>query len=87
MYRLYSNGVLTPDYFCNATLPILPSISQEWIAESGVTNVSGIVEVTTSKVLETYVHTIVLKKVTFTKGNSDFTLGDSYTYGELITTN
>lgn len=87
VYRLYSNGVLTPDYFCNATLPILPSISQEWIAESGVTNVSGIVEVTTSKVLETYVHTIVLKKVTFTKGNSDFTLGDSYTYGELITTN
>lgn len=87
VYRLYSNGVLTPDYFCNATLPILPSISQEWIAESGVTNVSGIVEVTTSKVLETYVHTIVLKKMTFTKGNSDFTLGDSYTYGELITTN
>ena len=87
VYRLYSNGVLTPDYFCNATLPILPSISQEWIAESGVTNVSGIVEVTTSKVLETYVHTIVLKKVIFTKGNSDFTLGDSYTYGELITTN
>nr|WP_315187196.1 hypothetical protein [uncultured Flavobacterium sp.] len=87
VYRLYSNGVLTPDYFCNATLPILPSISQEWIAESGVTNVSGIVEVTTSKVLETYVHTIVLKKVTFTKGNSDFTLGDSYTYGELTTTN
>lgn len=87
VYRLYSNGVLTPDYFCNATLPILPSISQEWIAESGVTNVSGIVEVTTSKVLETYVHTIVLKKVTFTKDNSDFTLGDSYTYGELITTN
>jgi hypothetical protein len=87
VYRLYSNGVLTPDYFCKATLPILPSISQEWIAESGVTNVSGIVEVSTSKVLETYVHTIVLKKVTFTKGNSDFTLGDSYTYGELITTN
>lgn len=87
VYRLYSNGVLTPDYFCNATLPILPSISQEWIAESGVTNVSGIVEVSTSKVLETYVHTIVLKKVIFTKGNSDFTLGDSYTYGELITTN
>lgn len=87
VYRLYSNGVLTPDYFCNATLPILPSISQEWIAESGVTNVSGIVEVTTSKVLETYVHTIVLKKVTFTKDNSDFTLGDSYTYGELTTTN
>lgn len=87
VYRLYSNGVLTPDYFCNTTLPILPSISQEWIAESGVTNVSGIVEVTTSKVLETYVHTIVLKKVIFTKGNSDFTLGNSYTYGELITTN
>jgi hypothetical protein len=87
IYRLYSNGVLTPAYFCNTTTPILPSVSEEWIAASGVANASGIIEVTTTKVLETYIHKIVLKKVVFTKGESDFTLGDSYIYGELITTN
>lgn len=80
-YRLYSNGVLTDDYFCNTTVPVLPSISEEWNALSG-----GIIEVTTIKNGTTaYKHTIVLKNVVLKKGNSDFKLGDRFPYGDLIT--
>ncbi len=86
-YRLFTNGVLTPNYFCNTTLPTIPAISQEWIAEAGVTNVKGIIEVTTTNVLNTYTHRIVIKKATLVKGNNNFYLGDNYILGDLITTN
>ena len=87
VYRLFTNGIVTPSYFCNITIPTTPAISQEWIAEAGVANVKGTIEVTTTNVLNTYTHHIVLKKVTFVKGNNNFTLGDSYVLGDLITTN
>jgi hypothetical protein len=87
IYRLFTGGVVTPGYFCNSTTPTLPAISQEWIADAGVTNVKGSIEVTTTSVLGAYTHRIVLKKVTFSKGNNNFTLGDSYVLGDLITTN
>ena len=84
-YRLY-NGLITSAYFCNATLPQLPTFSQEWIGVNGVTAVSGIIEVTTIKNGTTaYKHTIVLKNVTLTNGTSSFKLGDSYLYGDLLT--
>lgn len=86
-YRLFTNGVLTPNYFCNTTLPTIPAISQEWIAEAGVTSVKGIIEVTTTNVLNTYTHRIVIKKATLVKGNNNFYLGDNYILGDLITTN
>lgn len=85
-YRLYSNGILTPSYFCTTTVPVLPSISEEWNAVNGVAGVSGIIEVTTTKSGTTaYKHTIVIKNATLKKGNSDFRLGDSYIYGEFLT--
>lgn len=87
VYRLFTNGVVTPNYFCTTPVPTVPAISQEWIAEAGVATVKGIIEVTTTNVLTTYTHHIVLKKVTFVKGNNNFTLGDSYVLGDLITTN
>jgi hypothetical protein len=86
IYRFY-NGLLTPSYFCNTTPPLLPTVSETWIAADGVANVSGIVEVTTTTFGTGFKHTIVLKKVTLKKGNNDFLLGDNYLYGELITTN
>lgn len=85
-YRLYSNGVLTPDYFCATSVPVLPSISEEWNAVNGVSGVSGIIEVTTIKSGTTaYKHTIVIKNATLMKGNSSFKLGDVYIYGDLLT--
>jgi hypothetical protein len=87
VYRSFTNGIVTPNYFCNTITPTVPTINQEWIAEAGVANVKGIVEVTTTNVLNTYTHRIVLKKVTLTKGNNNFTLGDSYILGDLISTN
>jgi len=85
-YRLYSNGVLTPSYFCNTTTPTLPSVNQEWNAVNGVDAASGIIEVTTIKSGTTaFKHTIIFKNTTLKKGNSSFKLGDVYTYGELLT--
>lgn len=84
-YRLYS-GVLTPSYFCGASVPLLPAISEEWNAVNGIAGISGIIEVTTIKSGTTaFKHTIVIKNATLKKGNSEFRLGDSYIYGEFLT--
>lgn len=84
-YRIFS-GLLTASYFCNVTTPTTPIISQEWIALNGVTAVSGIIEVmTVSNGPSSFKHTITLKKVTLKNGNNDFSLGDSYLYGDLLT--
>ena len=85
-YRLFS-GLLTDDYFCNTTYPTAPAINEEWIAVPGVTNSSGIIEVTTTVFGNGFKHTVVIKKAKLKKGNSDFLLGDNYIYGELLTTN
>ena len=85
-YRLFS-GLLTGAYFCNTTFPATPAVSEEWIAVAGVANESGIVEVTTTTLGTGFKHTVVLKKAKMKKGNSDFILGDTYIYGELLTTN
>lgn len=85
-YRLFTNGILTPSYFCNLIPPPLPTISEEWNGIKGVENVSGIIEVSTIKSGTTaFKHSIVIKNATLKKGNSSFKLGDVYTYGELIT--
>jgi hypothetical protein len=85
-YQLFS-GLLTGSYFCNTTIPSTPVVSEEWIAVAGVSNISGIVEVTTTAFGTGFKHTIVLKNVTMKKGSNDFKLGDSYIYGDLYTTN
>ncbi len=83
-YRLYA-GLIPTSYFCNTSIPTTPAISQEWNAIAGVSGISGIVEVTTTTNGTGFKHTIVLKKATLKKGNSDFSLGDNYIYGELLT--
>lgn len=85
-YRLFS-GLLTSSYFCTTPVPTTPAKSEEWIAASGVSNVSGIIEVTTTTLGTGFKHVIVLKNVTMQKGTNDFKLGDSFIYGELLTTN
>lgn len=83
-YRLYA-GLIPTSYFCNTSIPTTPAISQEWNAIAGVSGISGIVEITTTTNGTGFKHTIVLKKATLKKGNSDFSLGDSYIYGDLLT--
>jgi hypothetical protein len=86
-YRLFS-GLLTSDYFCITPEPASPIINEEWNAVAGVQDVSGIIEVTkTTDVPGVFKYTIVLKKVTFKKGITDFKLGDSYEYGVLLLPN
>ena len=86
-YRLFS-GLLTDAYFCNATEPSTPIINEQWNAKDGVQDVSGIVEVTkTTDVPGVFKYTIVLKKVTFKKDNSEFILGDNFQYGVLLSSN
>ena len=85
-YRLYSNGVLTPSYFCTIPVPSIPTVSEEWNGMAGVSTISGIIEVTTTtNGPNSFKHTIVLKKASLQKGNSNFSLGDTYLYGDLLT--
>ena len=86
-YKLFSGGLLTADYFCKSTLPTTPEVNEEWIAVSGVENVSGIIEVTTTVFGQGFNHKVIIKKAKLKRGNSDFLLGDNYIYGELLTTN
>ena len=82
-YRLYSNAV-TNAYFCgtpNSTTVLL----QQWDGVNGIEATSGILEVTTTTLGPQFQHTIRLKKVTLKKGNSEFSLGDDYLFGTLVT--
>jgi PBP1b-binding outer membrane lipoprotein LpoB len=86
IYRLYS-GVLDANDFCTSN-PTLPAVKEQWNGVAGISGVSGIIEVTTIKNgTSAYKHTIVIRKGILKKGNSDFSLGDSYVYGEVTTTN
>lgn len=81
-YRLF-NSVLKPEYFCQPTTPLIPTINQTWEGKVG-----GTIEVTTTtNGPNSFLHTIILKSITMEKGTSNFFLGTSYKYGELQTTN
>lgn len=74
------------DYFC-AGFPNFQPINELWSAQEGVAGVSGTIEVTTTtNGPNSYLHTIVLKAVTFQKGTSTFYYGDSVLLGNLLTT-
>ncbi|MEO5777588.1 MAG: hypothetical protein ABIQ27_11845 [Flavobacterium sp.] len=83
-YRLYSNTI-TDAYFCAAITPTTPTLTQQWDAIDGIEATSGIIEVSTVHIGGDYIHTIRLKKVTLKRGNSEFSLGDDYLFGTLIT--
>lgn len=84
-YKLF-DGVPGAGYFCTTPIPATPAVSEEWNAVDGVTNVSGVIEVTTTTETATsYRHYIRLKGVTFKKGNSTFYKGDDYDFGSFVT--
>ncbi|GAA4769738.1 MULTISPECIES: hypothetical protein [Flavobacterium] len=88
VYRVY-NGGLNENFFCSAITPSSPTLTEEWIADSGVNSVSGIIRVVTetTSVPNQYKHTISLYKTTFRKGfqyyspnpNGDYVFGVYYT--------
>lgn len=90
LYLLFSTAITVAnndDYFC-AGFPSFQPISELWVAQDGVADVSGRIEVTTTtNGPNSYFHTIVLKVVTFQKGNSTFYYGNSVLLGNLLTTN
>jgi len=83
-YSLFQTAV-TPDYFCSATTPPTPVLTEQWIGDSG-NGVNGVIEVTTTSAGPgVFQHEIHLKNATFRKGNSAFKLADDYFVGILIT--
>lgn len=89
IYRVY-NGNLNTAFFCSTITPIAPTIAEEWIAQNGVANTSGIIKVTTELVTATpptFRHTIVLNKTTFKKGIDSYSPAPNgdYLFGNLIT--
>lgn len=86
IYRLLEGSVPADgnaNYYCNGgTTPIVKEL---WNAETGVTGVSGIIEVVTVAQGNNFQHTIRLKAVTFRKGNSTFYYGNDMLYGVLLT--
>lgn len=88
-YRLFTTALTTSDnsnYFCPSTFPDFPPTSEIWVAQNGIENVSGIIEVTTTTNGTGYLHSILLKGVTFQKGNDTFYFGDAILLGNLLTT-
>ncbi len=78
-YKLFTNSV-NDAYFCATPIPATPTITQQWDA------IGGTIEVTSTTLGSSFLHTIHLKNVTLKKGNSDFTLGDDYIFGSFTTT-
>ena len=89
LYLLFSTAITTAnndEYFC-AGFPSFPPVNELWIAKDGIADVSGMIEVTTTTNGTGFLHTIVLKAVTFQKGNNTFYFGNSVLLGNLLTTN
>ena len=83
-YKLFS-AVVNDAYFCATTTPQTPTLLEEWIAQNGVTNVSGIIEVSTTTSGTQFQHFVHLKNVVFTRGNSQFKLGEDFNLGTFFT--
>ena len=89
IYRVYSGG-LNQNFFCSSITPSTPSLSEEWVADNGVADTSGIIKVVTEATTDpnTFKHTIYLYKTTFRKGiyyYSPNPEGD-YKFGTYFTT-
>ena len=85
-YRVYDGGV-NEAYFCQAIPPTSPALKEEWKAEDGVTDTSGMIVVeTTQQTQTTFKHTIKLRKVTFKKGVLTYSPSPNgdYVFGEII---
>ncbi len=87
VYRLFVSAITTSnqDYFCSGALPATPEINEEWVAQDGVSDVSGIIEVVSTTNGSGFLHTIMLKAVTFQKDTNTFYFGNAIVIGTLLT--
>ncbi|WP_164975443.1 hypothetical protein [Flavobacterium piscinae] len=96
---VYYNDIIGSEFLCASETPTYPIPIEEFNAENGVTDVSGIIEVTTTIEYEIptdnqspvigHRHKIILKNVTMTKVSSpelqiSFNLGNVYEFGEFV---
>jgi hypothetical protein len=87
--HLKYNGTLSGTFFCSSPLPSTPVLQQTWIANQGIFNESGMLEITTTEILDLenniigYNYKFKLLGVTMSKGIEFFYLGDSYDFGEI----
>jgi hypothetical protein len=84
-YRTYSSTLPVPTtgYYCQEKTPTSPTVKDTWVGLTGVTNVSGIIEVTTTLIGTIYTHKVVLKNVTLQKGSSKFKLATEFVLGSV----
>lgn len=85
-YRVY-NGPVNTNFFCTAIPPTTPTLTEEWVAQDGVTLTSGIIKVNTVQSGAQYIHTIKLFNTTFKKGVLTYSPapGADYTFGTYTT--
>ena len=83
-YQLF-NSVVTNAYYCPTSPPSSPTKVEEWLGANGVSNVSGIIEVSTTTFGSQFQHTVHLKNVSLVKDNSSFSLGTDYILGTFYT--
>ncbi len=90
IYRSFNSTVNT-SYFCETLPPATPSVINEWYATDGVTGTSGLIEVTTTQILNPttntvtgYNHYVVFKNITFSNGVNTFTY-ENFIYGNYVT--
>lgn len=90
IYRLF-DSIISSSYFCVTIPPAVPTVSDEWNAAIGILGSSGIIEVTTSKiinpttlVLTGFNHYVVFKNITFSNGLNSFTY-QQYVFGNFVT--
>ena len=91
IYRLFS-GTVTSNYFCSSIPPATPIVSNEWNAAPGVENISGLIQITTTEIINPttqavsgYNHRIVFKNITFTGTTNSFVY-EEYIFGNYVTT-
>jgi hypothetical protein len=84
-YRTYNGNLPTSpkDYYCVTLTPTTPTVKDTWVGETGVANVSGVIEVTTTHTNNVYKHTVVLKNAKLKKGNSIFNLATTFVLGTV----
>lgn len=90
IYRAY-NGTLASSKFCGSVTDANPSVTEEWIATSGVaeivtTPIKVIDAVSGVERITKYNHYIVFKNITFQKPNGEQTY-DSFIFGSIQTDN